>query len=719
MAKVKSLQRAVSTSRAWIKRSVTDILELLAKVEKPADFESLVKVYSDTFHERLNTYKDNQASLEAVVGLEQLDTVLCEADAFEKDYIIPVKTKLHARLASANQDNTSVSSTSSSRPEARLPKLNLPTFNGDPKGWTSFWEQFGVIVHDTDLPDISKFIYLKSSLKGEAKAVVSGLALTAANYQVACELLSDRFGRRGAIVFSHLNELLTLQTPASPDTKQLWAFYNTLCSHVRSLETLGVDGSQYGVVLTPLVLSRLPQDLRMEWARGGENHEADLEFLVDFLKSEIERRERSQPDREPEAVAAAASLFTMGKTTTKKLKKTTTKSSTKKKSRCHLCQGPHGVDRCPDLLALSSEDRFQRLVNASLCCRCLEPHNYKQCKGTCSLCSKNHHSVICWHNKNAISSTSSTVNISASPVTKNTQTVLQTLEVTVGGRRGKKKAVVLFDTGSNNSYITQSLVDQIKPDWVHDCVLAYSSFGSITTSKPTQRNVFNVDLHGYTEEISVNVVSVPTICAPVAQAPIPQSFINKLPNPNSVSVPAGDEVQIDLLIGLDMYWKVMGGYGGEVRKLGPNLMAQKSSLGWVISGVIPDISGVIPNSPSSSTPVLNLCCHLRQNTSHKGVEGSTRRDNVVKAIACERARSGVVRPIHRRRKLENVNFNLSPSASSSPEVTLAPTFTHSPTTPPYNIQTLQPTTPMFNINGGRATSTRHGRVVKLPQRLDL
>ena len=205
MAKVKSLQRAVSTSRAWIKRSVTDILELLAKVEKPADFESLVKVYSDTFHERLNTYKDNQASLEAVVGLEQLDTVLCEADAFEKDYIIPVKTKLHARLASANQDNTSVSSTSSSRPEARLPKLNLPTFNGDPKGWTSFWEQFGVIVHDTDLPDISKFIYLKSSLKGEAKAVVSGLALTAANYQVACELLSDRFGRRGAIVFSHLN----------------------------------------------------------------------------------------------------------------------------------------------------------------------------------------------------------------------------------------------------------------------------------------------------------------------------------------------------------------------------------------------------------------------------------------------------------------------------------------------------------------------------------
>ena len=32
----------------------------------------------------------------------------------------------------------------------------------------------------------------------------------------------------------------------------------------------------------------------MEWARDGDGHEADLEFMLEFVKTEIERRERSQ-----------------------------------------------------------------------------------------------------------------------------------------------------------------------------------------------------------------------------------------------------------------------------------------------------------------------------------------------------------------------------------------------------------------------------------------
>ncbi|XP_014673255.1 PREDICTED: uncharacterized protein LOC106813592 [Priapulus caudatus] len=50
----------------------------------------------------------------------------------------------------------------------------------------------------------------------------------------------------------------------------------------------------YGMFLTPIILSRLPSGLRMEWARDGEGHESDLEFLLAFLKKEIERRERSE-----------------------------------------------------------------------------------------------------------------------------------------------------------------------------------------------------------------------------------------------------------------------------------------------------------------------------------------------------------------------------------------------------------------------------------------
>ena len=44
-----------------------------------------------------------------------------------------------------------------------------------------------------------------------------------------------------------------------------------------SLETLQVSGEQYGVILTPLILSRLSQDIHLEWAEEGEGHESDLD----------------------------------------------------------------------------------------------------------------------------------------------------------------------------------------------------------------------------------------------------------------------------------------------------------------------------------------------------------------------------------------------------------------------------------------------------------
>ena len=57
---------------------------------------------------------------------------------------------------------------------------------------------------------------------------------------------------------------------------------------------MSITGSQYGVILTPLLISRIPPDIRLEWAREGEGRENNLGFLLDFLHKEIQRREQSQ-----------------------------------------------------------------------------------------------------------------------------------------------------------------------------------------------------------------------------------------------------------------------------------------------------------------------------------------------------------------------------------------------------------------------------------------
>ena len=83
-----------------------------------------------------------------------------------------------------------------------------------------------------------------------------------------------------------MQELLNLSVPASVkcDVSQMWKFYNDLLKHMRSLEALGITGSQYGVILTPVVLSRLPSDMRMEWARDSVKRESDLTFFYNSLK---------------------------------------------------------------------------------------------------------------------------------------------------------------------------------------------------------------------------------------------------------------------------------------------------------------------------------------------------------------------------------------------------------------------------------------------------
>ena len=58
---------------------------------------------------------------------------------------------------------------------------------------------------------MTKFTYLLSLLQGEAKDVVKGLTLTDDHYNVAVELLTQRYGCKELIVFNHIQSLLSLE----------------------------------------------------------------------------------------------------------------------------------------------------------------------------------------------------------------------------------------------------------------------------------------------------------------------------------------------------------------------------------------------------------------------------------------------------------------------------------------------------------------------------
>ncbi|EFN70447.1 hypothetical protein EAG_00328, partial [Camponotus floridanus] len=86
----------------------------------------------------------------------------------------------------------------------------LPTFNGDQLAWDSFRDQFMSLVHEVDgLAPIQKLQYLRSSLTGEAAAVVSGIEMTANGYVSAWDELVTRYDNKRVLLSSHMRALIS------------------------------------------------------------------------------------------------------------------------------------------------------------------------------------------------------------------------------------------------------------------------------------------------------------------------------------------------------------------------------------------------------------------------------------------------------------------------------------------------------------------------------
>ena len=619
-----------TAAKGWLTRAVNALQTLIADPDGTDEFTLSDAVQE--FDKRLSTLDDVQSKIECDLPNEELDADI-EAAANFRAYVrecrmaagkllrdMSAANNMNKPPQSADSDASSVcgsisnSSHDSRKVEARLPKLELPKFSGNVKEWPSFWDQYKAIVHDTDILKITKFTYLRSLLLGEASDSIKGLALTDKNYEIACDLLEDRFGRKEQIVFAHIQDLMNLSVPSKYNVSSLRKVEDELLSHVRSLETYNITGDTYGVILTPLILSRLPPDLRLEWACNGAGHESDLEFLLSFLKLEIQRRERSQTFRELRSPVVAEEKRKPHAATAAALQ---TRSESVN-NQCNICHKGHPTEKCWDLTRVSLDERQEKMSTAGLCFRCLNKgHISKNCNKKCARCHGRHNVLLCKFNgtvsqtqfpsgtkfntptpthppASPSSPTASSPSeaqpetsiVSASHVTSSKVSMrLQVRTVLVAGRMGAVEANVLFDTGADRSYISRDLVKRIGPECVGSQYLAYSAFGTGKSSGHELRNVFAVDakgIHGSCETLILT--EVPQICAPIFQPAVSEELICTLQSLGVTGVcNESSHMQVDILLGLDCYWKFMS---PKLVTVSDGLVAQETVFGWIVSGPV-------------------------------------------------------------------------------------------------------------------------------------
>ena len=256
-------------------------------------------------------------------------------------------------------------------------------------------------------------------------------------------------------------------------------------------------------------------------------------------------------------------------------------------------------------------ERQNTLKRVGACFRCLttaKEHVYRNCDAKCQ---GKHHALLCGPKRNSVpncDNVTSTSNSSMRPNTviplsspcvshvsgnvsnsvsgTTTHVFLQTARVSVHVKCGVADAIILFETGSDKTYISRDLVDRIGPEWVGSQNLAYAVFGGNHISNAEQRNIYSASLQGSRgDAVSLVATEIPTICAPMFRSAVPDSVLGFFGKDiEFVDVPMGQEIKVDILVGLDSYWKLMT---PEIVVMSDGLVAQRSVFGWMLSGPSP------------------------------------------------------------------------------------------------------------------------------------
>ena len=95
--------------------------------------------------------------------------------------------------------NNFLSSHIQTRKFPTLPQIKIPSFNGDPKTFHTFWDLYKSTIHDNpELTDIQKYSYLKSLCVGKAAESISGLRQSEDQYPTLIKTLKDYFEKNGS-----------------------------------------------------------------------------------------------------------------------------------------------------------------------------------------------------------------------------------------------------------------------------------------------------------------------------------------------------------------------------------------------------------------------------------------------------------------------------------------------------------------------------------------
>lgn len=588
-------------------------------------------------------FNEVQGKIEDICSESEIDMQLESREEFEQEYY---KVLALVRSMAGSDEGSLQDLPSNSTAKIKLPTITIPNFDGAYEQWLEFRDTFLSLVHNCrSITQIQKFHYLKSALKGSAKAVIESLEFSADNYNIAWELLINRFDNTRQLVHNHVKSMFTIQALTKESPVLLRKLIDNILKNLRALKLLGEPTEHWDTLIIYIVVSKLDPITERDWEEHrinlntGNNSKSiiKLEDLLQFLRNKAEILETlivshskinatSGFENKKQTNNISTSKVHCNVVTNKSNNKSQSKS-TKFYKNCLMCNEKHPLYSCQSFLDLSAEDRLKIIKDKNLCINCMRSgHSVGTCVfGPCRKCDKKHNSLICEvanckdkrsmtsSEQSAVSNSeldTSNITHSNSLQVHNIQAgcnnvtkvvLLSTAIVDVRGQSGEyHKARVILDSGSERSFVSQFFIKKLKPKIIQSTQNIHGVGNLITQCSQSCTIEFRSRNGSFTSRVQCLIL-------PQISSKLPTTTLNinhfSIPDNITLADPKFyDSQQIDMLIGADLFWEVI--CEGKMRLInGPYL--QNTKLGWVVSGSIQCL-----NNP----PVKNVSCNFTQSS---------------------------------------------------------------------------------------------------------
>ncbi|XP_073956541.1 uncharacterized protein [Choristoneura fumiferana] len=540
------------------------------------------------------------------------DGIYDEAEELYITYKSELK-KMMTRFKTVSASSQKVPVETKGSEQIRLPKITIPPFSGTYTQWISFRDLFLSLVHNNNsLDNVQKLHYLKSHLSGEAEQLLRHIPITADNYTASWELLTKRFNNKKYLSSCILKRFLSQRNISVESASALKELLDTTNDCLYSLRNIGVDIQNWDILVIHILCLKLDNETRKQWEFKVSETTDEFSTFKQFQEF-LETRFRALENIDPKFLRNN----TAQKNTHQNVSHTTPKVhhvAAPSAPLCTYCSEAHKIMFCKAFSKMDIDSRRNFVQTNNLCFNCLNPgHAVFACRQTtkCRICNRKHHSLL--HPKNQTNSTESNVghNHSVDPKivahattstediadettnfttcfsTSHSQVLLATALVKAQSKSGTGITIrCLLDQGSQASFITEPAVQLLglKKISHRSTISVLGSDENANIASKSRVQVKIQSLHDPNFSIGVNAFVLSKLTSILPDKRVVVELHSEFANLNLADPSFNIPNKIDMLLGADVYGQIL--MDGMIKGLSGTPTAQKTTLGWILSGPI-------------------------------------------------------------------------------------------------------------------------------------